>query len=339
MESSTRRRFLLGAAALGGASLVPRAPVHAESGAGTAEPSQAVQGQAPAAARTAAPGENAFEYRRNWGRWGADDQMGAANLITPAKRIAAAALVKTGRNVSLGRPFAPEQQFIRINERGTGHSVIDYYGFIYHGVTVTHVDALCHIWDQNGMWNGRDPAKEIDTSGARFADISAFGGGLITRGVLLDVPRHRRAGYVTPDRPVEAAELEAVAKAQGVRVEAGDALLVYSGREAFVRASGNYGSVADARPGLHVSCARFIRDHDVSVLGWDMLDARPDSTNHPWPVHGVLYSYGVPLLDNALLEPLAQACAEEKRYEFMFMALPLKVSRGTGSPVNPIALF
>ena len=70
-----------------------------------------------------------------------------------------------------------------------------------------------------------------------------------------------------------------------------------------------------------------------------MLDARPDPEEHPWPVHGVLYSYGVPLLDNALREPLAQACAEERRYEFMFMALPLKVARGTGNPVNPIALF
>jgi len=166
MESSTRRRFLLRAAALGGVSLVPQADT------------------APATQAQAAGPANAFEYRRNWGRWGPDDQMGAVNLITSAKRIAAAGLVKTGRNVSLSRPFSPEQQFVRINDRGSGRSVIDYYGFIYHGVAVTHVDALCHIWDQNGMWNGRDPAKEIDTNGARFADITAFGGGLITRGVL-----------------------------------------------------------------------------------------------------------------------------------------------------------
>jgi kynurenine formamidase len=281
-----------------------------------------------------------FEYRRNWGRWGKDDQMGAVNLITPAKRAAAAGLVKTGRTVSLSRPFQPEQHFIRINDRGAGRSVVDYYGFMYHGVTVTHVDALCHIWDQHGMWNGRDPAQEIDTSGARFADITAFGNGLITRGVLLDVPRYRRGAHVTPDRPVDGPELEAIAKSQGVAVEPGDALLIHSGRETFVRESkAAYGSAADSRPGLHTSCARFIRDRDVSILGWDMMDARPDKAGHPWPVHGVLYSYGVALLDNALLEPLAQACAEERRYEFMFMALPLKVTRGTGSPVNPIALF
>src|SRR5687767_14659374 len=280
---STRRRFLLGAAAVGAVSIrrsADGAPALAPTG----------QGQ-PAANQGAASTGNVFEYRRNWGRWGTDDQKGAVNLITPAKRAAAAALVKTGRTVSIGRVFEPEQHFIRVNPRGTGHSVVDYYGFMYHGVAVTHIDALSHMWDQHGMWNGRDPAKEIDTNGARFADITAFGGGLITRGVLLDVPRHRRTPYVTPDKAVEDAELEEIARAQGVVVEAGDALLVYSGREAFVRAMNNYGDTGP-RPGLHVSCARFIRDRDVAVLGWDMTDARPGI-----PLHGVLYSYGVALLD------------------------------------------
>ena len=115
--------------------------------------------------------------------------------------------------------------------------------------------------------------------------------------------------------------------------------LVYSGFESFVQATGRYGTVTEPRRGLNGTCARFIRERDVAVLGWDMLDARPDPEGHPFPVHLVLYRYGVALLDNALLEPLAQMCAEERRYEFMFMALPLKVARGTGSPVNPIALF
>jgi kynurenine formamidase len=122
-----------------------------------------------------------------------------------------------------------------------------------------------------------------------------------------------------------------------VTVTPGDALLIYSGREAFLKADGAYGSAE--RPGLHPTCASFIRDHDVAILGWDMMDARPDGYGLRWPVHSVLFSYGVPLLDNALLEPLAAACAEEKRYEFMFVALPLRVPRGTGSPVNPIAMF
>jgi kynurenine formamidase len=313
--ASSRRRFLLNAAAFGGVSMVRRKIPENEQAA------------------------NPLEDRRNWGRWGQDDQRGAVNLITPRKRAAAAVLVKTGRTVSLSRLFEPDQHYVRINDRGTGGSVVDYYGFMYHGITVTHVDALCHVWDRNGMWNGRDPAKEIDTNGTRFADITAFSDGLITRGVLLDVPRHRRASHVTMDRPVTGAELDAVAKAQAVAVEPGDALLVYSGREAYERSGANYGTAPAPRPGLDVSCARFIRDRDVAVLGWDMHDALPDKEGLPWPAHGVIFSYGVALLDNALLEPLAHVCGEEQRYEFMFMALPLRIPRGTGSPVNAIALF
>ena len=79
-------------------------------------------------------------------------------------------------------------------------------------------------------------------------------------------------------------------------------------------------------------------DHDVALLGWDLMDASPNEYDVPFTVHGVLFNYGVALLDNALLEPLA-ACSEEGRYEFMLMALPLNVARGTGSPVNPIAMF
>jgi kynurenine formamidase len=141
------------------------------------------------------------------------------------------------------------------------------------------------------------------------------------------------------DRPVSGAELEAICRARNVEIEAGDALLVYCGREAFLETAGRYGGVTEPRPGLDSSCAKFIRDHDVAVLAWDMHDAMPDKGGLPFPAHGVLYTYGVALIDNALLEPLARACADERRYEFMFMALPLKIARGTGSPANPVALF
>ena len=83
----------------------------------------------------------------------------------------------------------------------------------------------------------------------------------------------------------------------------------------------------------------FIRDKDVSLLGWDMMDARPNEYDLAWPVHGVIFSFGVALLDNALLEPLANACGEEGRYEMLLCVLPLNVQGGTGSPVNPIAIF
>jgi len=300
---------------------------------------------------TSAPGaEELRRWRvegRNWGRWGADDQAGAINLITPQKRLAALRLTRTGRTVSLSRPYPktpapnnpqPAQHFIRMLDRGAGTGgVVDYYGFVYHGQAMTHIDALCHVWDDDGMWNGRDPRQEITSEGARFGDVTAWSGGIVTRGVLLDVPRHRGARYVTADRPVHGEELAAIAKAQGVAVGAGDALLVYSGFEAY-RDDGQE-LAARNRPGLHASCSKFIRDRDVSLLGWDMMDAYPNDHGLPWPVHGVLYSFGVALLDNALLGPLAEACAEEGRHEFLLMVLPLRVEGGTGSPVNPIAIF
>jgi len=336
---SSRRRFLLRTAALGSVALASR-----ELGAtrATQEPQIATPqtgAPAPSAVAPLTSAEEVLARRRNWGRWGNDDPKGAVNLITPQKRIEAARLVKSGRSVPLSRPFTPEQQFIQVNERGTGGSVVDYYGFLYHGISTTHVDALCHVWDRHGMWNGRDPAKEIDSRGTRFADITAFSEGLITRGVLLDVPRYRKEPFVTVGRPVTGSELEAITRAQNVPIEAGDALLIYSGRDAFTAAGNAYRSAPEPRPGLDVSCAAFVRDHDISVLAWDMHDALPDPNALPWPAHGVIFSFGVALVDNAYLEGLAAVCAEERRYEFMFMALPLKIPRGTGSPANPIALL
>lgn len=320
--TSTRRHFLAGAAALGSAPLA--APAHGQ-------PSQRRR-------PTQQEVEAWYTERRNWGRWGADDEKGAINLITAKKRAEAAALVTNGRTVSLSRVFEPQQHFIRKSDRESGAgAVVDYWGFIYHGQkSVTHIDALCHMWDADGMWQGRDADEEIDTNGAHFGAITAWSDGIITRGVLLDVPRHRGEPHVTRRRPVHGWELDEIAGAQGVEVEPGDALLVYSGREEFLRRGNTFG--ADD-PGLHVSCAKFLRDHDVALLGWDLHDARPDEYGLTFPMHGVLFNYGVAILDNALLEPLAKACADEQRYAFMFMALPLKVARGTGGPINPIAMF
>ena len=360
--ASSRRRFLttLGSAAAGGVVAAGAAAAEPRNRpAGTArvrgglspdellarhggEPVQARAGTAAIQSDPRMPSAEEvaswYSDRRNWGRWGSDDQKGAVNLVTPAKSAAAAGLVRSGRKVSASRVFEPEQHFMRKSPRpGGAGSVVDYLGFIYHGQTVTHIDALCHMWDSDGMWQGRDPDVEITTRGAAFGSIDAWSEGIVTRGVLIDVPRHRGAPHVTPDRPVHGWEIEEIASAQGVAVEPGDALLIYSGKDAYVRAGGVY--AGGDRPGLSVTCAKFIRDRDVALLGWDMMDARPDPYGLPFPMHGVLFNYGVALLDNALLEPLAGACAEEGRYEFMFMGLPLNVARGTGSPVNPIAMF
>jgi kynurenine formamidase len=284
----------------------------------------------------------------NWGRWGKDDQMGAMNLITAEKRMSAVSLVKKARTVSLSRPFpknpapnnpTPAMHWMRQLGRRFGVSgVIDFYGISYHGQAATHIDALCHVWDADGLWNGRGP-EVVQADGTQWGSIQNWSQGIITRGVLLDVPRFRGEPYVPQGKPVTADELEQVARSQGVEVRPGDALCVYSGREPHDRAEAlPWGSAGIPRPGLHASCLRFIREHDVSVLVWDMMDEEREE-DCPWGTHSAIFAFGVALVDNSLLEPLAAVCAEEGRYEFMLMLCPLVVEGGTGSPLNPIAML
>ena len=230
-----------------------------------------------------------------------------------------------GRSLSLSRDFPklptggnvyPAQHWMKIVPRGTGGFSADYYGIYYHGIASTHLDALCHTWDDQGMWNGRDPAREITFEGATFGSVEHWSTGIITRGVLLDVP-NRGEPYVTLEKPVHGWELEDIAAAQGITLEPGDAVVVYSGREALqsLRAS-----ITTPRrlpgplpydPGLHASCLPFLRDNDVAVLVWDMMDLMPNGYDLPWSVHGAIFAYGIALLDNALLQPLAK-CVPRK---------------------------
>jgi kynurenine formamidase len=288
---------------------------------------------------------------RNWGRWGADDQLGAVNLISEQKRVDAARLVQSGVTVSLSRPFPnqpqpgnsrpAEQVLYRSDKPNDSGAAGEYLGIRYHGYACTHIDAICHWWDSEGMWGGRDPDSVLSSNGSSWADIDKLSGGIVTRGILLDVPRFRGEASVTLERPVHGAELEAVAEAEGVQIRPGDALAVYSGREKWSAAHPEWHGEQPARPGLHASCLPFIRKNDVSVVCWDLMDAQPIGDEYDLPVgmHGVLFAYGVPLVDNCLLEPLADTCAEQKRYEFLLVIAPLRIVGGTGSPANPIAVF
>ena len=282
-----------------------------------------------------------LQTRRNWGRWGDDDQQGTINLVTPEKRLAALATVSSGRSVSLSRPFStatgpanahPASHYMKRRRMGYRGSTIpndadrsgfaaDYYGIYYHGTATTHIDALSHVWDDDGLYNGRDPDEHITFDGATWGGVEHWKDGIITRGVLLDVARHRGGNYVTLDTPVHGWELEEILAERNITLEAGDAVVVHSGREAWQRAHPDepYGRVpfeaccggTYEKAGLHASCLSFLRDHDVSVLVWDMLDHTPFDYDVSWTVHGAIHAFGLALVDNALLEPLAEVCADE----------------------------
>jgi kynurenine formamidase len=291
-----------------------------------------------------------FDTLSNWGRWGADDNAGTINLITPERRREAAATVRSGRAVSLAYPWNtmggpgnwnPAQHFVRT----WPEACVDYIGINYHGYATTHIDALCHIFWDGKMYGGRD-SNLVTSNGARAGAVDAWASGITTRGVLLDIPKLRGADYVALDEPVRGWELEAAAEAEGVELRPGDAVIVYSGRPAYYAANPDRIPGAPPSPGLHVDCIPVLKQRDAALLGWDMMDAHPtgyelfDKRGAGGPVHVFAIVFlGLPLMDNSFLEPLAQACAEEGRFEFMLTVNPLHIRGGTGSPVNPIAVF
>jgi len=292
--------------------------------------------------------ERYFARLNNWGRWGDDDQRGTLNLITPEKRAAAVALARSGRVVSLARDITPhpalDYHMLYPVRRGSSKAAVDYVGLVYHGVTVTHMDALCHVEYQGKLYNGRSFEDNVRFGGAKWGALDVWFDGVVTRGVLLDVASAREEGYVRIGKPVIPPELDAAAARAGVSVETGDFVVVRSGREASDRATNNAASPqglsnVDARPGLHIACLEWLREHDVAGVAWDMLDERPVGYGMDFGVHLGIPLLGLCLIDNVDPERLVAACAEENRYEFLFVAMPLRIAGSTGSPCQPVAIF
>lgn len=288
----------------------------------------------------------------NWGRWGKNDQLGAINLITPAKRKQAAALVKEGVSVSLARnadeekapdngdPF--EHRMIKSgHDPLNGQWCIDNYSVAFHGYAHTHMDALCHIFHEGKMYNGFSQ-EEVKQSGADKLSIVNLRNGIFTRGVLMDIPRLKGVKYLEPKTPIYPADLEAWEKKAGIRVSSGDVILIRTGRWARRVDKGPWDHEKDGSAGLHVTCAKWLKDRNVAVLGSDaasdVLPSGVEGVSHP--IHLlILYAMGVPIFDNCDLEELSKAAATRKRWEFLLTASPIPVKGGTGSPLNPVATF
>ncbi|MEU6718094.1 cyclase family protein [Nonomuraea sp. NPDC046802] len=270
----------------------------------------------------------------NWGRWGADDEVGALNHITDARRRAAAGLVVEGRVISLARPIERgDSTPLRRIEMLDGRlgAVTERIELDYHGDEFTHVDSLGHIWDTGGMWGGRNPDLEVRPGGLAWGGIQAWRTGIVTRGVLLDVVRHRGNRYVDSDSPVTGPELDEIADVQEVSVGTGDAVAVNCGREAWV-AAGRPGA-----PGVAPSCVDFLRARECAALLWDQNEAAGQPSGST--VHSAIWTLGVAIIDGAKLDELASVCQERDSYEFMLVTAPLPIVGGSGSPVNPLAII
>jgi kynurenine formamidase len=287
----------------------------------------------------------------NWGRWGANDQLGTVNLITPEKRKQAAALVREGFSVSLARDT--EKQKSVDNPSPFGHEMtatganpvmgmfsVDTYSVSYHGYAHTHMDSLCHMFHEGRMYNGYK-ADQISQQGAGQLAVTAFKNGIFSRGILLDIPLLKGVATLEPGAPVYPEDLDAWEKKAGLRVGSGDIVFLHTGRWAR-RAQGGAWDVANKSAGFYASCAKWLRQRDVAMVGSDAAsDVAPSGVEGVrQPIHQLLLiAMGTPIFDNCDLTALSKAAASRKRWEFLLTAAPIPVTGGTGSPLNPIATF
>src|SRR5215213_4002995 len=276
-------------------------------------------GRAP---RNAAEFDTLFQQVKNWGRWGPDDQLGSANLVTPAKRRQAAALVKTGETVSLAHTVLTEKAddngspFEHTMLRGNN---MDRYAVQYHGYAHSHIDALCHILYKDQTYNGYARADVNTDKGCTRLGIQNLKSGIVTRGVLIDIPRLRNLPYLEPGTAIYVEDLEAWEKKSGVTIAAGDALLLRTGRWARRQKLGPW-NVGQSAAGLHASVAPWIKARGVSLLGSDAAeDVTPSMVEGvALPIHTLMITaLGVNLLGNQDLEALGETAARLNRWTFM----------------------
>jgi kynurenine formamidase len=296
----------------------------------------------------------AIEYLKtlsNWGRWGDEDERGTLNYITSDKVTQAAALVRSGTVISCQRPMST--RYSEENPQPLQHFMItsgeaakadkwggatDWFSMTVHGHSLTHLDALGHIFWDRKLYNGKPSGLIGTAAAARFGGVDAAGGGVVSRGVLLDMPHFRGTPALQPGEQLGPDDLDACAESQGVAVGPGDILIVRTGRDVSDRGHGDQGKVA----GLGPSCLPWLHEKQVAMIVSDVTsDAKPSGYERlAVPIHIVgIVAMGLWLVDNAWLENLAATCVEKRRWEFQFVIASLRLPRATGSPVNPLAVF
>lgn len=310
--------------------------------------------QAPPAADTgaldAATIERWMRELSNWGRWGTDDQRGTVNLMTDATRKAAVALVKDGVSVSLSRDAETTKSVdngfpLGLSMLATAQDpdpfAMETLTISFHGSFYTHLDALSHMYHQGKGYNGRARDAAIGAAGATANAVTAYKGGFVGRGVLMDIPRLKGVPWLEPGTVITPADLDAWEQQAGVKIGSGDIVFFRTGRWAR-RARVGAWDIGVQSAGLHPGVARWLKSRDVAIVGWDGHgEVMPSIVKGvDFPMHQLLLiAMGTPILDNCDLEAVAAAAAARKRWAFLLTASPLAIPHGTGSPLNPIATF
>lgn len=290
----------------------------------------------------------------NWGRWGPEDEAGALNLVQPAQVRAAIRAAADGKVVSLAQPGGPDgmvsphrRRPARFMDRDAGDYALGArapHGFRFAEDTVqfpthsgTHLDALCHVWEGDDLYNGHPAGGIRSTRGAERCGADALRP-VVTLGVLVDMQEHL-GRPLEPGEAITAQLLRSYLDERDVRLEPGNAVLIRTGwwerglsSEAYHR----------AEPGIDLAAALYLAEHDVSLVGADnyAIEQQPGTPGTSFPVHlCLLHKFGVPLLENLDLSHLSEALLQRGRSVFMLVVAPLPLQGSTAAPVCPVAVL
>jgi kynurenine formamidase len=295
---------------------------------------------------------------RNWGRWGVDDVAGTLNYITPEARQRGVTAIESGEwvscawnidvasrsltgsahrfMISTGQGLGDEH---RLGPAGHSAAATDALYLTVHGVEVTHLDALSHVFWDGQMYNGRPAEIVTSREGATEHGIENAGGGIVTRGVLLDIAAARGVPYLEPGDGVLPTDLEEAERRQGVRVESGDAVLAVTGFPAYRRDNSKWTGM----PGWQVAALPWLHEREAALIGMDSgSEVFPTgySPEFGGPLHGLAIAVmGLWILDNCNFDTLVEKCRARQKWTFLFVVAPLPFVGATGSPVNPIAIL
>ncbi len=295
----------------------------------------------------------------NWGRWGKDDERGTLNLITPDVVKRAAACVRTGRVFSLGLAFGAEgpQSGTVVGRFNPQHYMTAIGapfgapgGFHYSDDVIcmplqcaTQWDSLAHVHYDGLLYNGVPAAEALSVTGASKNGIDKLAvDGIVSRGVLLDVPRQQGLPRLPPSAVITPADLDAALAKQRVTIHPGDVVIVRTGHLQIFKEGGDKELYLWQGPGLGIDCIEWLRARDVAAICADNTAIEVMPCEDPevfYPVHLLgIRDMGMPFGEMFDLETLAEDCARDGQWDFLFSAPPLKVSGGIGSPINPLAV-
>jgi kynurenine formamidase len=282
----------------------------------------------------------------NAGRWGANDERGTLNFITSENTLRAAQLIKSGRVIAAGQAFTmaaterkPRPGYHRMLFRENRSSAVDAVMIEPHGYEITHVDALAHVALDGRSYNDRPFDEIVTRDGLTFGSVLPLANGIVTRGVLLDIPRSQGRDWLERGDAVGVKDLERAEAWGHVVVGRGDALVVRTGLDARERATGPQPN--DVRTGLGTDCIEWLYRREVALFGGDCIEKLPSGdAAYSHPLHSIgLARMGLVLVDHIAVEELSSVCVEEDRWEFFFAVAALRIPKATGSAVNPLCVF